>query len=72
MIDAGALVRRGRGLAWPSRASVMNASVGFQVAFWDQASFAAFFVIVVASLTLAVFMLGLPGRIAIARKHPQG
>jgi hypothetical protein len=31
-----------------------------------------FFVIVVASLTLAVFILGLPGRIAIARKHPEG
>jgi hypothetical protein len=50
----------------------MNASVGFQVAFWDEATFAAFFVIVVASPTLAVFILGLPGRIAIARKNPQG
>jgi hypothetical protein len=35
-------------------------------------SFAAFLALVVAFLTFAVFLLGLPGRIAIARRHPEG
>jgi len=49
----------------------MEALLGFQVGFWDYATFAAIFVIVAAGLVLAVFILGLPGRIAIARKHPE-
>jgi hypothetical protein len=48
----------------------MDELVGFQVGFWDYATFAAMFVIVVAGLSAAVFVLGLPGRIAIARRHP--
>jgi len=49
----------------------MDALVGFHVGFWDYAAFAALFIIVVAGLGAAVFILGLPGRIAIARKHPE-
>ena len=45
--------------------------VGFQLDFWDYATFAAMATIVMAGLALAVFVLGLPGRIAIARKHPE-
>ena len=48
----------------------MDALVGFHVGFWDYAAFAALFVIGVAFLAAAIFILGLPGRIAIARKHP--
>ncbi len=48
----------------------MDALVGFHVGFWDYAAFAALFVIVAAFLAAAIFILGLPGRIAIARKHP--
>ena len=48
----------------------MEALLGFGIGFWDYATFAALFVIVVAGLATAVFILGLPGRIAIARKHP--
>jgi|SRR5262249_26161747 len=45
--------------------------VGFQLDFWDYVTFAAMATIVMAGLALAVFILGLPGRIAIARKHPE-
>jgi len=48
----------------------MEALLGFHVGFWDYATFAALFIIVAAGLGAAVFILGLPGRIAIARKHP--
>ena len=49
----------------------MEALLGFHVGFWDYVTFLAIFVIVVAGLCAAVFILGLPGRIAIARKHPE-
>ena len=49
----------------------MDALVGFHVGFWDYAAFAALFVIGVAFLAAVMFILGLPGRIAIARKHPE-
>jgi hypothetical protein len=49
----------------------MEALLGFRVGIWDYATFAALFVIVAAGLVVAVFILGLPGRIAIARKHPE-
>jgi hypothetical protein len=49
----------------------MEALLGFHVGFWDYATFAALFVIVAAGLVTAVLILGLPGRIAIARKHPE-
>ena len=48
----------------------MEALLGFQVGFWDYATFLVLFILVAAGLALAVFVLGLPGRIAIARKHP--
>jgi Protein of unknown function (DUF3302) len=49
----------------------MESLLGFHVGFWDYVTFLAIFVIVVAFLSAAVFILGLPGRIAIARKHPE-
>jgi len=49
----------------------LDALVGFHVGFWDYAAFAALFIIVAAFLAAAIFVLGLPGRIAIARKHPE-
>jgi hypothetical protein len=39
--------------------------------FWDYLAFAAMFVLIVAGLAVAVFVLGTPGLIAIARKHPE-
>jgi len=38
--------------------------------FWDYVTFAALFVVGITGLVALVFILGLPGRIAIARKHP--
>ena len=49
----------------------MEELLGFHVGFWDYATFAAIAIIVFAFLAVLVFMLGLPGRIAIARKHPE-
>ena len=49
----------------------MEALLGFRLDGWDFATFGALFVIVAAGLAAAVFILGLPGRIAIARNHPE-
>jgi len=49
----------------------MEAMLGFQIDFWDYVTFAALFVIGVAFLGVVIFLLGLPGRIAIARNHPE-
>ena len=37
---------------------------------WDYLTFASFFVLAVGFIGLLVFFLGLPGRIAYARRHP--
>ena len=49
----------------------MEALLGFQISAWDYVTFAALAVIVAGGLTAAVLILGLPGRIAIARNHPE-
>jgi Protein of unknown function (DUF3302) len=49
----------------------MESLLGFHVGFWDYATFLSLFIIVAAGLGAAVLILGLPGRIAIARKHPE-
>jgi hypothetical protein len=49
----------------------MEALLGFQIGFWDYVTFGAIAVIVMAFLAFVVFILGLPGRIAIARNHPE-
>ena len=38
---------------------------------WDYVTFLSFFVIGIGGLAALVFVLGLPGRIAHARKHPE-
>jgi hypothetical protein len=49
----------------------MEALLGFPLDFWDYATFLSLFVLTAGGLGLAVFILGLPGRIAIARNHPE-
>jgi hypothetical protein len=44
--------------------------LGFDLDFWDYVTFASLFILGVVGLVAIVFILGLPGRIAIARKHP--
>lgn len=44
--------------------------LGFHVGFWDYITFLAILFIVLGFLGVIVFLLGLPGRIAIARNHP--
>jgi Protein of unknown function (DUF3302) len=48
----------------------MEALLGFPVSGWDYLTFLVIFIIGVAFLALVIFTLGLPGRIAIARNHP--
>jgi hypothetical protein len=49
----------------------MQSLLGFHVGVWDYVTFLALAILVAAGLALAVLILGLPGRIAIARKHPE-
>jgi hypothetical protein len=44
---------------------------GFRIGFWDYVTFAALWLIGLGAVLLILFILGLPGRIAIARKHPE-
>jgi hypothetical protein len=44
--------------------------LGFDLDLWDYITFATLFILGVGALIAIVFVLGLPGRIAIARKHP--
>jgi hypothetical protein len=45
--------------------------VGFHVGFWDYLTFLGLFLVTATCLAGAVSILGLPGRIAIARRHPE-
>ncbi len=45
--------------------------MGFELDFWDYVTFAALFFSGVVFLGVLIFLLGLPGRIAIARNHPE-
>ncbi len=49
----------------------MEALLGFQLDIWDYLTFVTVFLFGVAAVVAAVFILGLPGRIAIARRHPE-
>jgi hypothetical protein len=44
--------------------------LGFELGFWDYATFAAAIAAAISVLLIFVWLAGLPGRIAIARKHP--
>ena len=46
----------------------MESLLGFKLDFWDYATFAVLMLLVLAGLITVVWLAGLPGRIAIARK----
>ena len=48
----------------------MSKLLGFELDFWDFVTFLVLFVCVAIVLGFLVWLAGLPGRIAIARKHP--
>jgi hypothetical protein len=48
----------------------MESLLGFKIDGWDYATFAVLALLVLAGLITAVWLAGLPGSIAIARKHP--
>jgi uncharacterized protein DUF3302 len=45
--------------------------LGFQLDFWDYLTFASLAIMAIAIVVMIVFLGSLPGRIAIARKHPE-
>ena len=45
--------------------------LGFKIGFWDYITFASLAVIVFGFVLFLILILGLPGKIAIARKHPE-
>jgi Protein of unknown function (DUF3302) len=45
--------------------------MGFELGFWDYMTFATFFLLMVSVVGFFVWLAGLPGRIAISRKHPE-
>jgi Protein of unknown function (DUF3302) len=49
----------------------MEALLGFHVGFWDYVTFVSLAIIGASALGVVVLILGLPGRIAIARNHPE-
>jgi hypothetical protein len=48
----------------------MESLLGFKLDFWDYATFIVLFLMVLSALVFLVWLAGLPGRIAIQRKHP--
>jgi hypothetical protein len=48
----------------------MESLLGFHLDFWDYATFAVLALLVLAGLVSLVWLAGLPGRIALQRKHP--
>lgn len=44
--------------------------LGFEIDFWDYVTFVAILLALVAGVAVLLWIAGLPGRIAIARKHP--
>lgn len=45
--------------------------LGFELDFWDYATFVTLALAGLACISFVVWLAGLPGRIAIARKHPE-
>ena len=45
--------------------------LGFQLDAWDYITFASLMIITLGTVLLVILILGLPGKIAIARKHPE-
>ena len=49
----------------------MEALLGFDLDLWDYLTFLTLMLCVVALILTWLFLAGLPGRIALARKHPE-
>jgi len=45
--------------------------MGFELGFWDYITFLVLAVVGLSFIILLLWLAGLPGRIAIARKHPE-
>ena len=45
--------------------------LGFEITFWDYLTFLTLFLIAIIVMACWIWLAGLPGRIAIERKHPE-
>ena len=45
--------------------------LGFEITFWDWVTFATAALAGIAAMVILLWVMGLPGQIAIARKHPE-
>jgi len=45
--------------------------LGFELGFWDYATFITAALLALCAVAFVVWLAGLPGRIALARKHPE-
>lgn len=45
--------------------------LGFEIGFWDYVTFITLALLVFSVVAFFVWLAGLPGRIAVARKHPE-
>ena len=45
--------------------------LGFELTFWDYVTFASLILVALAGVSFFIWLAGLPGRIAVARKHPE-
>jgi hypothetical protein len=49
----------------------VSSMLGFHLDFWDYLTFASLAIMGIAVVIVIVFLGSFPGRIAIARKHPE-
>jgi len=49
----------------------MEALLGFKIDLWDYLTFLTLFLLVVVLIAIWLWLAGMPGRIALARKHPE-
>ena len=49
----------------------MESLLGFDLDLWDYLTFLTMMLVVVEVITIWIVLAGLPGRIALARKHPE-
>jgi hypothetical protein len=61
----------GRDFKEKGKPKMFRSLLGFDIDFWDYVTFVTIMILVVAGVVVYCWLAGLPGRIAIARKHPE-
>ena len=61
----------GRDFKEKGKSQMFRSLLGFDIDFWDYVTFVTIMILVLAGVVVYCWLAGLPGRIAIARKHPE-